>query len=150
MENILAEYRAIEEKAKLLKTLGHPVRLCIVRGLLVTGSCNVTKIQTCLQLPQSTISQHLARLREAGIVATERVGVEVFYRIASDDAMRLVKALFSLNMTKEQMMGMMPEVLHGPPPRPGGADFAGHGAHDAPDWRGAHARPAGRDDALRG
>lgn len=94
MENTLADFHIVEEKARILKTLGHPVRLCIVRGLLATGPCNVSRIQTCLKLPQSTVSQHLARLREAGIVAFDREGTEVFYRVCSETVEKLVRALF--------------------------------------------------------
>jgi DNA-binding transcriptional ArsR family regulator len=59
MATRLADY---ERKAELLKILGHPVRLCIVNGL-ITKECNVTGIQDCLKLPQSTISQHLGILK---------------------------------------------------------------------------------------
>jgi len=44
-----------QHKAELLKVLGHPVRLCIVHGLM-HNECNVSGIQECLKLPQSTIS----------------------------------------------------------------------------------------------
>ena len=64
MVSRLADY---ERKAELLKILGHPVRLCIVNGL-ITKECNVTGIQECLGLPQSTISQHLGILKAHGII----------------------------------------------------------------------------------
>ncbi|HYE08801.1 MAG TPA: metalloregulator ArsR/SmtB family transcription factor, partial [Patescibacteria group bacterium] len=54
MEN-LTKYN---DKAELLKVLAHPVRLCIVRGLM-DKECNVSHMQECLELPQSTVSQHL-------------------------------------------------------------------------------------------
>lgn len=80
-----------ERKADILKTLGHPVRLCIVNGLL-TKSCNVTGIQECLGLPQSTISQHLAVLKARGIVKGERKGLEIIYSVVDEDVKRLIKA----------------------------------------------------------
>ncbi len=67
--------------AELLKALAHPIRICIVSNLLGKGECNVTQMQDCLGAPQSTISQHLQRLRLAGIVESRRVGLEVFYTI---------------------------------------------------------------------
>lgn len=67
--------------AELLKALAHPVRICIVSNLLEKGECNVTQMQDCLGAPQSTISQHLQRLRLAGIVESRRVGLEVYYTI---------------------------------------------------------------------
>ena len=78
MENRVGEYR---ELAELLKVLAHPVRLCIVNGLLQNGACNVSHMQSCLEAPQSTISQHLQKLRAAGIIAGERQGLEVVYHV---------------------------------------------------------------------
>jgi len=51
-----------EKKAELLKALAHPIRLCIVKGLLVQ-KCNVKHMQDCLGASQSVISQHLSKLK---------------------------------------------------------------------------------------
>jgi DNA-binding transcriptional ArsR family regulator len=72
----------LTEAADLMKAIAHPVRLCILRGLLEQGECNVSHIQACLELPQSTVSQHLAKLRQAGIVTPVRHGVEVYYSVS--------------------------------------------------------------------
>lgn len=80
-----------EKKAEILKTLGHPVRLCIVNGL-ITRECNVTGIQDCLRLPQSTISQHLGILKAHGIIKGKRKGLEIIYSVVDRDVIRLVKA----------------------------------------------------------
>ena len=48
--------------------ISHPVRLCIIKGLLNEPGCNVSKIMGCLDMPQSTVSQHLAKLKAAKIV----------------------------------------------------------------------------------
>lgn len=85
--------RALESKAELLKALAHPVRLCIVRNLIETGGCNVTKIQLCLALPQSTISQHLSKLKAYGVVEGKRSGTEITYYTTSLDAINVVKTL---------------------------------------------------------
>lgn len=82
---------AYERKASILKILGHPVRLCIVNGLL-SKECNVTGIQECLKLPQSTVSQHLSILKAHGIVKGERNGLEITYSVVDDDVKRLVRA----------------------------------------------------------
>lgn len=96
MEKHSVSPEMFEEKAGLLKVLAHPIRLCIVLGLLESGRCNVTKMHTCLDMPQSTVSQHLARLRESGVVTAERHGTEVFYKVANPDVVRLLQTLFSL------------------------------------------------------
>lgn len=59
------------QKSELLKALAHPTRLCIVKDLMEKES-NVTNIQECLDLPQSTVSQHLFKLKAAGIIKGER------------------------------------------------------------------------------
>lgn len=92
--DIAAEMDLIKRKAALLKALSNPVRLCIVRELMTRESCNVSSMQNCLQLSQSTVSQHLGRLRDMGIIKFERKGTEVYYSIASDEAAKVVEVLF--------------------------------------------------------
>ncbi len=79
--------------ADILRTLGHPIRIRIVESLLDAEKC-VSTIWTNLDLPQSTVSQHLSVLRSKGIVHHERCGSKVKYflkdrRIA--EIMRLIK-----------------------------------------------------------
>ncbi|MDR5658352.1 metalloregulator ArsR/SmtB family transcription factor [Serpentinicella sp. ANB-PHB4] len=83
-----------EDYAELLKALGHPIRLCIVKGLLDSKGCNVTKIQDCLAIPQSTISQHLAKLKNAGIITGDRQGLEITYRVNNPIIEELISVLF--------------------------------------------------------
>ncbi|MFO7964376.1 MAG: metalloregulator ArsR/SmtB family transcription factor [Desulfobacterales bacterium] len=84
------DYSKYNKAAEVLKVLAHPVRLCIVRGLTENGECNVTHMQSCLDTPQSTISQHLQKLRSAGIVEGRRSGLEIYYRVSSKQAAELV------------------------------------------------------------
>lgn len=79
-------------KAEKLKAIAHPQRLCIVKGL-IDNSCNVTKIQECLEIPQSTVSQHLAKLKSAGIINGERKGLEICYSVVDDEIREIVKLL---------------------------------------------------------
>ncbi len=67
--------------AKLLQALAHPKRLEIL-NLLAQKSLTVTEIYSMLDLPQANISQHLIKLRQAGVVATKRLGKEIYYRLA--------------------------------------------------------------------
>ncbi|MFC2286676.1 MAG: ArsR/SmtB family transcription factor [Selenomonas sp.] len=90
----MAEDRELARAAEMLKALSHPVRLCIVRGLWQSGGCNVAHMQQCLEAPQSTISQHLAKLRAVGIIEGERNGLEVVYRLKSRAVEQLLEGLF--------------------------------------------------------
>ena len=82
-----------EERADLLKALSHPVRLQIVHGLLSAGCRNVRCIEAHVGMSQSCISQHLQKLRAAGVVSAERAGNEVYYRALSGEVAGLVAAL---------------------------------------------------------
>jgi len=84
---------SFDREAEILKVLGHPVRLMIVAGL-TTQTCNVKKIWECLGLPQATVSQHLALLKNKGIIEGRRDGVEVFYHVVSNEARAIVDSLF--------------------------------------------------------
>ena len=88
------DYLKYSDTAEMLKVLAHPVRLCIVKGLLEKGDCNVTYMQSCLNAPQSTISQHLQRLRTAGIIEGKRNGLEIKYRVCNDKVAKLINVLF--------------------------------------------------------
>lgn len=83
-----------EGNAEMLKVLAHPVRLCIVKGLIDRGACNVSTMYTRLNMPQSTISQHLAKLKSAKIVTSERKGLEIYYNVENKKVIQLVNVLF--------------------------------------------------------
>jgi predicted transcriptional regulator len=89
------EMKQYVERADMLKALAHPVRLCIVRHLIEMRNCNVGHMQECLGAPQSTISQHLQKLRMAGIIKGTRNGLEVNYQVCDERAARIVNTLFS-------------------------------------------------------
>lgn len=84
-----------ETSAELLKMLGHPARLCILIGILQkeNSGCNVSYMQSCLNIPQSTVSQHLSKLRTAGLIKGERNGLEISYRIINDDVIKIIESL---------------------------------------------------------
>ena len=57
-----------EEISEVLKVLAHPVRLSLVKIMLAKGPTNVTTMYGDLEMPQSTISQHLSKLKAAKMV----------------------------------------------------------------------------------
>lgn len=90
-----SNYKNYNEAAELLKVIAHPVRMCILNGLINKGKCNVGYMQNCLELPQSTISTHLSKLRAYGVIEGERNGLEVNYKIKDERIIKIVKYLFS-------------------------------------------------------
>ena len=88
------EARAAEAEA-FLRSLASRHRLMILCSLL-EGEAPVGELVRRLGLSQSNLSQHLARLREEGLVATRRDGTAIFYRIASDRVRPILAALYRL------------------------------------------------------
>jgi len=82
----------IEKVSKILKALSHPDRLKIVIGLY-HDECNVTACQKKMQLPQSTISQHLRTIKEAGICVSRREGNNVCYKVVDEFAIEFLKMI---------------------------------------------------------
>lgn len=67
-------------KAQLFRVLGHPVRIRILE-LLSEGERTVGDLQAELQIDSSGTSQHLAALRQQGVLESRRAGASVYYRI---------------------------------------------------------------------
>jgi len=80
------------QEARLLKALGHPVRLLIVARLMEKECC-VGALWNRLGLSQAETSRHLALLRRVGAVETARQGRQVCYRVTNPLTRRLVSAL---------------------------------------------------------
>lgn len=67
-------------KAQLFRVLGHPVRIRILE-LLSEGERTVGDLQAELRLDSSGTSQHLAALRQQGVLESRRAGTSVYYRV---------------------------------------------------------------------
>ncbi|HNR05178.1 MAG TPA: metalloregulator ArsR/SmtB family transcription factor [Bacillota bacterium] len=89
----MEDVKKYEGIAEILKSMAHPVRICIIKGLM-EKKCNVTHMQECLELPQSTVSQHLGVLRAKGIIKGERNGLEITYSVVNEDVKKIINAIF--------------------------------------------------------
>jgi ArsR family transcriptional regulator len=83
--------KLLEEKAEMLKTIAHPVRLCILTLLIKEEKSNVSDIQCCIDVPQPTVSQHLAKLKSANILSSERNGTEIIYKIKNEEVKQIIE-----------------------------------------------------------
>ncbi|OHB84805.1 MAG: transcriptional regulator [Planctomycetes bacterium RBG_16_64_12] len=70
-----------EARAKIIKALAHPARLLIVEELSQREERCVCELTDLIGSDMSTVSRHLAQLKEAGIVEDERRGKMTFYRL---------------------------------------------------------------------
>lgn len=85
--------RKAAEAASLLKLLANENRLLILCRLVVAGEMSVGDLADAVDLSQSALSQHLAKMRGDGLVATRREAQTVFYHIADPSAARLLALL---------------------------------------------------------
>ena len=72
------EQRGMAARAEIFKALGHPARLAMVEALGAGERC-VCELQELVGSDMSTISKHLAVLRNVGLVDAEKRGKQVFY-----------------------------------------------------------------------
>lgn len=82
----------------MAKALGHPARVQIVRFLLAQGEGTCVCGDICEEIPlaQSTVSQHLKMLKEAGLISGEVDGPRVCYSIDKDRLGRLKELVRAL------------------------------------------------------
>jgi ArsR family transcriptional regulator, virulence genes transcriptional regulator len=99
MNNLQIEYSAMrqhaDEASSLLKALANSQRLRIL-CLLAEGERSVGDLNDAIDLSQSALSQHLARLRGLGLVRTRREAQTIYYRLAEGPAQRLIGTLHDI------------------------------------------------------
>lgn len=83
------------EAAAMMAALSHEARLRVLCDL-VGGERMAGELVQRSGLSQSALSQHLAKLREEGLVATRREGQAIYYRIADPDAARILGVLHDI------------------------------------------------------
>ena len=81
--------------SEILKTLGHPGRLMILCNL-ADGERAVGELAEEVGMAQSSLSQHLARMRREGLVNTRRESQTVYYRLADGDVRKLIKSIYRI------------------------------------------------------
>lgn len=87
--------KAAQKASELMKTLGHKDRLMVLCHL-ISGEKSVGELATLLDIPQSPLSQHLARMRKESLVTTRREAQTIYYSIASNEAARFVTLMHEL------------------------------------------------------
>ena len=97
-EQMLRKQEQIDQATRAMKAMAHPLRLKIL-CILGDAELSVQEIVDCVGTSQSNISQHLAILREKGVLRTRKDANRVFYRIGDERTLILI--------------GMMREVFCG-------------------------------------
>ena len=90
-----------EEAAQLLAAMANPKRLLILCNLL-DRERTVGELAAIVDLEQSPLSQHLARLRAIGLVHARRNGQSVYYSLASAEVTELLETLYRIYCEPEE------------------------------------------------
>ncbi len=81
------------EAAAMLRLLANERRLLLLCMMITEGEAHVGRLAERVGLSQPAVSQHLAKLREDGLVTTRRTGTTIHYRIADPRVERLIKTV---------------------------------------------------------
>jgi DNA-binding transcriptional ArsR family regulator len=93
-----------EEAARVLATLAHGKRLMALCHML-QGEKSVGSLAALVGLSPTALSQHLARMRDLGLVETRREGQTIFYRLASPEVRAILETLYQLYCAPGQPPG---------------------------------------------
>lgn len=92
-ERGLLEHDDVQNTARVLKCLGHPLRLRILDLLERKSEATVTEVHEALDIEQAVASQHLTTMRDKGILASRKEGVHVIYRIGDERALKVLSCV---------------------------------------------------------
>lgn len=81
-----------EDVSDFLKLLANPTRLLVLCNL-TTAECCVSDLEKGVDISQSALSQHLAKMREEGIIEARKKGQQVYYSIADTNVARVLHVL---------------------------------------------------------
>ena len=101
---MLITFQEAEIRAKIIKSMAHPVRLMIVE-ILKTGEHSFSQIFDVFKLDKSTISKHLLVLKESGIISSRKNGTDMIYKLdvpCITDFFSCVTAVIESNVKKQQ------------------------------------------------
>jgi DNA-binding transcriptional ArsR family regulator len=92
------ELKSLLQAADMLKLLSNPKRLAIL-CYLRDGEMSVGELASVVELSQSALSQHLAKLRELALVDTRRDQQTIYYSLSSAETEAIIEVLHSLYCT---------------------------------------------------
>ncbi len=93
-------HAAAEQASKLLKAISNRDRLVLLCQM-TRGECSVSELEAITGIQQPTLSQQLTVLRTEALVNTRREGKQIFYSIASNEALAVLQVLYQLYCPKK-------------------------------------------------
>ena len=110
MDSDRAEEELYRLQAEFCKGMAHPKRIQILRALK-SGEKTVNELARLTGIPQANMSQHLALLRQLGLLITRRDGTNVYYAISDRrivEACELVRSCIGERLKKSQLILAIP------------------------------------------
>ncbi len=101
----MISFNEAEIRAKIMKSMAHPVRLMIIE-YLKKKEHSFSEVFDLFQLDKSTVSKHLLVLKEAGIVSSKKDGADMIYKLdvpCVTDFFTCVTAVIESNVRKQQV-----------------------------------------------
>jgi ArsR family transcriptional regulator, virulence genes transcriptional regulator len=86
----------LDKTSQFLKLIANSNRLAILELLTLGGSANVSEMEQHMGVSQPALSQHLARMRQEGILEANRSGQQIFYSIKDERIVEMLKLLDEL------------------------------------------------------
>jgi DNA-binding transcriptional ArsR family regulator len=96
-DSVKVDFLNLKKAAMILRALNHKLRQQIVKLIDENKRLTVTEIYVRLRLEQSVASQHLAILRRAGVVKTDRDGKFIYYSVNSSRVDHIMKCVDEVN-----------------------------------------------------
>lgn len=102
--------RVFELHARICRTFSHPKRLEIL-NLLRQGELSVSGLAERMGVSLANVSQHLAILRDRGVVMTRREGVNVYYRVADPRIIQACNLMRDVLFEQLARSGQLVEIV---------------------------------------
>lgn len=90
----LTSMDGLEEAAHCLRTLAHPHRLRMIQ-MLLRGEYAVGELAECCNIPSHMASEHLGKMRDRGLLTSERQGRQIYYKVAEPHLQDILNCLES-------------------------------------------------------
>ncbi len=94
-DDLVRMEEAAGRASQMMKTLGHPGRLMILCNL-AEGERSVGDLAEELEMSQSSLSQHFARMRGEGLVKARRQSQTVYYCLANGEVKQVIESLYQI------------------------------------------------------
>jgi len=100
IDNINYQFDAskLERVAEILKTLSHPVRLSVLQSLQKEERLSVSELIVELGIEQSLLSHHLTKMKDKGILKSEREGKNIYYSLADITILKIFECMGSCGL----------------------------------------------------